>query len=275
MPDTVLDADLRRIQEKYKFSDSELRRYLSEEEVQKHFLLLIERIARRYRFGLKRSLVVGAGRGGLTCNLLLRGYSVDSIEPYKPYLDIIEYKFSKYAIKGNLLNGTAENVELPAEFYDFVAMIDVIEHVEDPAIVLTKLRQALVENGAIYLTVPNRFHLRDPHYKMYFICLMPLKWSDRLLKFLGRLKEDGENGRQQLSTMHYYRFRSFVHFAESLGFKVIDIRRLQTLEPEEYLVQRGKFMRLAKIIRRARLSVLLIWFGRMFLGHRLLLIKSD
>lgn len=125
----------------------------------------------------------------------------------------------------------------------------------------------------MYITVPNRFQLLDPHYKMLFICWIPLKWADFIIKMMGALKVDGENGRQQLSTMHYYKYFEFTRLAENIGFQVIDVRALQVSQPNEFIFQNGRFKSLAILFNKFKVSFILSIVGKLMFGHRFLLIK--
>jgi len=136
MKNELSDPSLIEILEKYSIQESLLKKYLDEEKTQMHVMELIERLVENYSLNMKNILVVGAGRGGLTSNLMLQGYEVESIEPCKPYVDIIKYKYKKYGVKGKIYNDMLENLSLNNNFYDFVALIDVIEHVEDPILSL-------------------------------------------------------------------------------------------------------------------------------------------
>jgi 2-polyprenyl-3-methyl-5-hydroxy-6-metoxy-1,4-benzoquinol methylase len=51
--------------------------------------------------------------------------------------------------------GTIEAADLPASSFDLVVMLQVIEHVSDPAAVLAKLRSLLAPDGVLILETPN------------------------------------------------------------------------------------------------------------------------
>lgn len=268
------DAELLKLFEKFNISDEKRSSYLNEDISQKHISKLLLSLWRPIDAPNSKCLVVGAGRGGLSSNLGVNGFIVDSLEPYLPYAEIIIWKYSRRGISGHVLNAQIESADLHTNQYDFTAMVDVIEHVEDPKKSLEIIFASLKNGGKLYVTVPARFQFIDPHYKLPFICWMPLPIADRLLSLLGRLKEDGGAGRQRLSTMHYYTFGDFKKLALSIGFEVVDVRRLQITNPESFTYEGDRFSKLAMIMKRIKASWMLAILGRIFIGHRFLLIKK-
>jgi hypothetical protein len=109
----------------------------------------------------------------------------------------------------------------------------------------------LNKGGLSYVSVPNRFGLKDQHFHLYFINWMPRSWSDKFISIFGKHKNySGDTGHQRLSEMHYYTFRQIKKFFEGLGFKVIDIR--------EEKINRIKGIK--RIIVRLAYSFLKLWY---------------
>jgi SAM-dependent methyltransferase len=63
--------------------------------------------------------------------------------------------------------------------FDFVVMNQVIEHVGDQHAVLREAVRVMKSGGVLYLACPNYLRFYEPHYKIFWIPLLP--------KFLGRL----------------------------------------------------------------------------------------
>lgn len=265
--------ELGAIQAKYAIPDSLVDKYLIEDVTQQHVADVLMALCRERGIHVGAGLVVGAGRGGLSSILGLSGVVVDSLKPYALYSEVTAWKYAQYGLQGRVMRSTVEDASLPSAHYDFAAMIDVIKHIESPVAALGKIRAALKDGGALYLTVPNRLQLVDPHYKLPFICWMPMKISDHLLKLLGRLHEDGPAGRQRLSSMHYYTYWGFRALAAKNGYAVVDVRKLQIERPEAFVFQGDRFACIIRLFRNAGLGWLLVLFSRAFLGHRLLLVK--
>ncbi len=72
---------------------------------------------------------------------------------------------------GKILCGDVEKMELPwkKEYFDYVIMGDVLEHLMDPEIVLKRLQKYLKQGGHIIVSMPNIKH--------YSVILPLLKWD--------------------------------------------------------------------------------------------------
>jgi 2-polyprenyl-3-methyl-5-hydroxy-6-metoxy-1,4-benzoquinol methylase len=171
---------------------------------------------------------IGSGKGAFLLELARRGTSAIGIEPT---LDYIELSRTRAQAQGQTLDvreGTAEHIPLPDASVDFVNIGEVIEHVEDPDQMLTEVSRILRPQGKAYLSVPNRFGLRDQHFHLYVINWMPRSWAHALIGMLGRHKDySGKAGRQSLRDMHYYTYGAIQKFCREKGFAVTDIRILK------------------------------------------------
>lgn len=263
------DSELEKIFDSYSVDENNRFKYLYEDVAQQHVAKLLLSLWEKDRC----CLVVGAGRGALSCNLGLAGLVVNSVEPYEPYRKIIEWKYRRYGINGLVCGGVIEEVVLTETVYDYAAMVDVIEHVESPSLALRNIFSSLKPGGELYITVPARYQLVDPHYKIAFLCWMPLRLADKLLELTGKLKDDGENGRQRLSSMHYFTYGKFNRLAKVVGFDTVDLRLLQIESPDKFTFSGDRFSRLSLGFKRFGLSWLLKLLSRHFLGHRLILRK--
>lgn len=268
-----IDSEIKAIFEEHDISEPSRSNYLAEDLTQSHVADLLLRLFGDHKADSSRCLVVGAGRGGLSSNLGVRGIEVDSLEPFPPYSEIISWKYKRRKLAGRVLESMIEAANLNHDYYSCAAMIDVIEHVESPESSLQTIFKSLKSGGELYITVPTRFQFIDPHYKIPFICWMPLSIADKLLSIVGRLKEDGAAGRQKLSTMHYYTYNDFCNLARQIGFEVKDVRQYQIEQPEIYTFAGDRFAKISRRAKSMKLSWLLRFLSRYFIGHRFLLIK--
>src|SRR5690554_6001690 len=83
-----------------------------------------------------------------------------------------------------------DSVVLPFEdeFFDVVITNHVIEHVGDTEAQiehLQEIQRVLKEDGIVYLAVPNRWMLTEPHYKLRFLSWLPHSWRTPYLKWRG------------------------------------------------------------------------------------------
>lgn len=103
---------------------------------------------------VQRLLDYGSGTGEL----------VEKLKKYNMDINIDGFEFSKHAIKycfdkrGFLLKNNLRHV--PNNYYDFVTMIEVIEHLTDLNASLKELHRITKPGGIIFITTPNRYGLR-------------------------------------------------------------------------------------------------------------------
>lgn len=267
--------DLREILKECGYSNERIMKYLMEDDsiLQKRLVFELE------THGIIKKeckiINIGAGRGGLTCYLLKKGYNVDSLEPNPCYAKIIKYKLNKYGFNRSKIFLTKIEDFNKKEAYDVALLVDVIEHVFDPETTLKNVYSLLKKNGKVYITVPNRFQLIDPHYKLPFICFMPLKFADIILKLLGKEKKEKKAGLQKLSEMHYYTYGKFKRLCNKIGFEVIDLRKKEVFFPEKYIhPSQKKYLKIMRMFKKLKLSWIAFILIRSFFGHKLLLIKK-
>lgn len=130
-------------------------------------------------------LEVGTGSGGIAhyfatqararCNVV----SVD-VEDTRLVSDGYEFK----RVKSTAL-------PFPDDSFDVVLTNHVIEHVGNRTAQeqhLAEIRRVLRPNGIVYLAVPNRWMLVEPHYKLAFLSWLPRKLRTPWLKLWGKGK---------------------------------------------------------------------------------------
>jgi len=105
----------------------------------------------------------------------------------------------------------------------------VIEHVDDPGRVLKEVYRVLRARGKAYISIPNRFGMKDPHFHLYGINWLPRFLADPFIGFFGRHKnyENTEAGIQNLAEMRYATFRGAQCLFEKHGFSTEDDRVLK------------------------------------------------
>ncbi len=134
--------------------------------------------------------------------------------------------------------------------FDFVNLCEVIEHVEYPKKVLSEIYRVLKPGGEVYMSVPNRFGLKDQHFHMYFINWMPRAWSEKIILWFNKQKNyDGGSGYQRLSEMHYSTYGKMNKMVSSVGFKAIDLREQKITKKipdflKSFLIPVYRFLRL-------------------------------
>ena len=173
-------------------------------------------------------LDLGSGPGSFLVQAAEAGGDVIGIEPSQELIDMSMERVRSLGLSVQVLKGTGEHLPFPDATFGFVNMAEVIEHVEDPEQVLHEVYRVLNKGGGVYMSVPNRFGMYDPHFHAYVVNWLPRSLATPFLKLVGKDKEDSANledtGRQRLENMHYYTLAGIRRLAKSAGFNMIDIR---------------------------------------------------
>lgn len=121
-------------------------------------------------------LELGYGKGILLHKLIRAGYRVSGVEQH-----LLSTDHTTPTIAGaTLYDTTAEDCVLPANSYDCIFAIHVVEHLRDPLAVFRKIAGALRQGGRFYCITPNAqsyglslfgeawWNLEDPtHYRFF------------------------------------------------------------------------------------------------------------
>jgi SAM-dependent methyltransferase len=109
-------------------------------------------------------LDVGAGGGELVYLLRGLGYDARGLEPNEGYA-----RYAREELKLPIEMGFFKELELGGKSFDVVTLFHVLEHLEDPAGTVARLRDCLKRHGHLIIEVPNveakcqapgrRFHL--------------------------------------------------------------------------------------------------------------------
>jgi len=138
----------------------------------------------------KKSKVLDLGCKDGELRSYLQGREYYGADVNKEFID-------KLARQGIKVEQADFNSTLPfkKEKFDFILMLDLLEHLVNPADFLIKARKLLNKNGKIIITLPNDYHLlnklrfifnkpltSDPFsYKGHFH-IFPIKFADKLIQ---------------------------------------------------------------------------------------------
>lgn len=185
------------------------------------------RLISRYGGALpgRRILDLGSGMGGTSVALGLAGAAPLAFEYNRAYCDIIRLRAERYNMGLPVVNGAGEQLPFADASFDMVIAWDVVEHVQQPDLLLAELARVLRPGGRALLTVINRFAFRDPHYHLPLLNWLPRPLAEAIIERRGRGKSGADfSDRQRLSEMHYFTIGGFRRLAARYGFHVGDIR---------------------------------------------------
>lgn len=173
----------------------------------------------------RRVLDLGSGRGKFLVELVQNNVESVGLELNRDYIQKSLSLAKEKGVSIHVDQGVGEELSYKDSSFDFINMAEVIEHVDSPDKVMKESFRVLKDGGLMYVSVPNRFGLKDQHFDLYFINWMPRFLSEMILTFLRRHKEYGGTiGFQRLSQMHYKTYRSARRLFLKHGFKAEDIR---------------------------------------------------
>ena len=97
-----------------------------------------------------RILDAGAGGGEVVYVLRALGYDASGLEPDEHYA-----RHAREALGLPVVTGFVQDATFPPDTFDVVTMYHALEHVEDPAVILSRLRGWVVDRGVLLIEVPN------------------------------------------------------------------------------------------------------------------------
>jgi SAM-dependent methyltransferase len=117
-------------------------------------------------------LEVGAGSLLLSCQLIREGFDVTSLEPIGSgfsHFDEMRNRVLKVAgdfeIVPYILDAKAEVLTIQ-DYFDYAFSVNVMEHVDDVALVLERVGDSLSKNAAYRFTCPNYTFPYEPHFNI-------------------------------------------------------------------------------------------------------------
>lgn len=126
----------------------------------------------------RRFLDVGCGFGGLLAAFASRGFEVRGIEIDPARVELARANCADRGLSGVVEQGDILDEALVATLgaFDVIAMVDVIEHVLDPARAIAHVAALLAPGGMLVLEIPNRHSLQfvaaDGHFGLFGITLL-------------------------------------------------------------------------------------------------------
>lgn len=169
-------------------------------------------------------LDVGAGRGKFLREMAKLGFKVFGVEVNPDYIKEAGSLAEAEKLIVEIIQGKAESLPFPDNYFDFVNCAEVTEHVENLMQVCKEIFRVLKTSSYAYISFHNRWGIFDYHYHLWFINWLPRSWAEVVLGWLGKSKPNGVAGRQKLASMHYYRYGQVCRMLGKIGFTVRDTR---------------------------------------------------
>ncbi len=136
-----------------------------------------------------RILDIGSGVGSFVVACRERGLLAFGVEPDRigqggrlTSVQIAKRRLRERAFAVAL----GERLPFADQSFDLVTLNQVMEHVFDQAAVLREAARVLKPGGALYIACPNYLRFREPHYKIFWLPLLPKPLGRCYLKMRGR-----------------------------------------------------------------------------------------
>lgn len=127
------------------------------------------------RYAKGRLLDVGAGKGEFVLEAGRTGWEAVGLEPSPAFCDYARERLGVTLVCGSL----GSEAGIPAASFDLVTLNHVLEHVEEPVLLLRSIAAYLRPGGLLFVEVPNCDSLFLRMTDLYFR-LRGVPWSSRL-----------------------------------------------------------------------------------------------
>jgi SAM-dependent methyltransferase len=177
-------------------------------------------------------LDIGCASGKFLIEVAKAGGDGIGIEKSGPFIEAAHERAKNAGTTIRVEKGVGEKLPFGDMTFGFVNMSELIEHVRDPEQVLREVRRVLTDDGSVYMSVPNRYGMWDPHFHVFFVNWLPRALAPAFLRVFGRHKDyskEHEIGFQRLDEMHYFTLRGITKLCRHVGFRVTD-NRLQKIK---------------------------------------------
>jgi SAM-dependent methyltransferase len=170
-------------------------------------------------------LDVGSGAGGFVVGCLQLGYRALGVEPDRigAGARLTSIQIAARRVSSNVfVSAVGEALPFPDNAFDLVTLNQVVEHVPDQRAVLREAVRVLRPGGALYVACPNYLRFYEPHYKVFWLPLMPKSLGRLYLRLRGR-------NPVMLRDLYYTTNHRLRKWLEAMGdeFEVLDFHQEQ------------------------------------------------
>ncbi len=136
----------------------------------------------------KRALDFGCGMGWLSLELSRKGFKVDGFDLAKRSIDIAKKYSQKMGQEINYQVADLNNYEFKENFYDVIAIWDVLHHLVEPETVLLRLKNSLKPGGKILILDHLGFDEKNEKTVKMLMNTLPAKLSHIIYRIKRKLK---------------------------------------------------------------------------------------
>jgi ubiquinone/menaquinone biosynthesis C-methylase UbiE len=137
----------------------------------------------------RRIISIGSGWGGFVVAANKMGAKAFGIEPDIEKIEISKLRALAQDVENSFCVGEGEHLPFKDNTFDVVECFTVLEHVKKPEIVIDEMIRVLKLGGFCYIFVPNYLYPSEPHYKIYWVPMLPKPLAKLYLRLLKRNPE--------------------------------------------------------------------------------------
>jgi len=109
---------------------------------------------------------------------------VHGIEPDADFVKLARMRMKINGVEGEVIRAVGEHLPFKDNSFDIVTSFSVLEHVQDPLKVIDEMLR--VSKKFVYIHFPNYAYPYEPHYKIFWIPLIPKIIGKIYLRIRGR-----------------------------------------------------------------------------------------
>lgn len=137
----------------------------------------VEKLQRYFPLQGKSALDVGCQWGATSIAMANAGAMVTGIDVCEDFVNGARLRAKQHGVEAAFYTSAAEKLPFEDGSFDVVVCVNVLEHVECHRKTVRELVRVLRPGGHLYLDGPNRlsprWFLKDPHYRMMGISILP------------------------------------------------------------------------------------------------------
>ena len=145
----------------------------------------------------KKALDFGCGMGWLSLELSRKGFKVDGFDLAQRSIDIAKKYSKKMDQKINYQVADLNNYKFKENFYDVIAIWDVLHHLVEPEVVLTRLKKSLKAGGKILILDHLGFDEKNEKVVKMLMNTLPAKFSHLIYRVKRKLKIENKGQKPQ------------------------------------------------------------------------------
>ena len=164
-------------------------------------------------------LEIGSSNGNLISHLVKEKNCIADIVEYNEEAGMQARQFARMAMIGNIygdVEGDEWKKKIKGNLYDYIIMLDVLEHLQKPQDVINFLKNLLKDEGKLILSIPNIAH------------------NAVIIDLLNNKFEYTEVGLLDNTHVHFFTYNSAKYMLNKAGFYITfqDVRQVEVSETE-------------------------------------------